>query len=355
MRTLQTYVLRQLVVSLAFALAGISFVIFPGLTVSAAHKLQGAGVEALVRYMPLLAIDLVPYPVPMAFLLAVVSTFGRLAADNEWTALRMAGVHPLRMLLPGLLVAAVLSVGTAWLVSSVSPAWKHKQRLFKRQALSTALKTLYPGRTSIHIGDFYLNSFRRRGNQFEEVLVYLPGTGERDAAKLVSDVAHIDLRGDVLVMEFENARWVQGGGDVTIANPVIELPLDSLVEEDTVPRNRAKFMGNLEILEAVRSGELEPGRAREFTYEFHKRLALSFTYVLFLLLGAPTGVWLRKGTQLGALAVAVLYAIFYYVFSMQIGKELALFGAVPTYAAAWSTTAVGMLFGLVALRRVFLR
>ena len=97
---LQLYVLRQLLVSLAFSVGGILFVALPGLAVSTVHRLPGADAVILLRYVPLALQTLAPYVLPICFLLAVVATYGRLAADREWTAIQMAGVRPLGLLMP---------------------------------------------------------------------------------------------------------------------------------------------------------------------------------------------------------------------------------------------------------------
>ena len=178
---LQLYVFRQLLLALLFTVAGISFLIFPAVTVSAVHKLGGASVQALLLFIPLLAMELAPYLVPMGFLLSVVAVFGRLAADNEWTAIRMAGINPAVLLLPGLALSVGLSLGTSWVVNELVPQWKFDQRAHSRATSRSLLQSLNPGRTEIYLGDFYLNAAGRRDNTFYKVLVYLPrGEGKSD-------------------------------------------------------------------------------------------------------------------------------------------------------------------------------
>jgi lipopolysaccharide export LptBFGC system permease protein LptF len=91
------------------------------------------------------------------------------------------------------------------------------------------------------------------------------------------------------------------------------------------------------------------------TYELHNREALALVCPMFLLLGIPTGLLLRRGSQLGAFAAAVGYALIYYLLSMRLGKGLGVAGAVPQWLAAFGTTILGSLIGLVmsffALRR----
>ena len=65
---------------------------------------------------------------PMAFLLGVEATYGRLAAERELVAIRMAGIHPARLALPAVAIAAVLTLFTDFLLADVTPAWTYIQR-----------------------------------------------------------------------------------------------------------------------------------------------------------------------------------------------------------------------------------
>ena len=158
---LQLYILRQLAVTLAIFLGGITFVIFPAVAVSAITRLGGVNVTSLIAYLPLAAMDLLPYLLPMGFLLAITAAYGRLAADNEWTAMQMARRNPYKLLLPAFLLAGLFSIGTYHMMATIRPAWKYEQRVFARTALIDTFKDLNPGRTEIAFGDFYLNAARR--------------------------------------------------------------------------------------------------------------------------------------------------------------------------------------------------
>src|SRR6185436_5495692 len=103
-----------------------------------------------------------------------------------------------------------------------------------------------------------------------------------------------------------------------------------------------------EMLQSLARGELEADaeKKRVVVYELHNRCATSSTCLMFLLLGVPTGLLLRKGTQLSALATAVVYALLYYLLSMRLSKQLALGAYLSPAVGAWAITGVGTLFGL---------
>ncbi|MEM7307380.1 MAG: LptF/LptG family permease [Planctomycetota bacterium] len=366
--TLQLYLLRQLLISVSFALAGLGFLVLPAITVQAVHKLEGAGLEAVGSYVPLVLAELVPYLGPIAFLLGVVATFGRLAADNEWTAIRMAGVHPLRSLLPGLVLAALGAAGTHYLLATVAPEWKYAQRTFLRDSEMEAFKTLGQGRTQFSVGKFFVDASRRNGSEFYEVVLGVPLEGEDDEAEpetliVVADAIKIDFPADKRVMEifFQNARTLRDDQVLSMESPFLRLSLDDLVSKKRKNKDVPKYLTN-ETMTRRLAGDVMPGeetpvgeKRQLYRYEIQRRRALSCTYFLFLLLGTATGLMLRAGTQLSAMAVSIGYAFLYYVFSMRFGKGLVEAGLVPPEVAAWATNGLYLAVALVMVRKVLWR
>lgn len=370
MRTviLQLYLLRQLALSIAFALAGLGFLVVPAITVQAVQKLGGAGLWAVVHYIPLVLIELVPYLAPIAFLLGVVATFGRLASDNEWTAIASAGINPLRTLVPGLLIALVGMFLTHYLLATVSPEWKYAQRLFVRNAEVDAFQSLGKGRTQFEVGDFFVDAGGTDGaGTFYEVILGVPiGSGEEEGLRerteeekekglmvIVADAIRITFEERIMQVSFQHARSMGEDQEATWEAPYYRLSLDELVGQARKSRDQPKFLTNEQLRERL-GGDVPEGakpldkkRREDFRFEIQRRLALSSTYVVFLLLGAATGLWLRRGTQLGALSTAVGFALLYYILSMRLGSELAGLRLVPLAFAAWATNALFLAAGLL--------
>src|SRR5204863_8048321 len=105
---LHAYIFSELVTAFAFTLGGILVLALPAITASAVHKLAGVEILLVLRYIPLVVAGLIPYVLPLAYLLSVVHVYGRMAADNEWTAVRMSGRNPLAIFVPGVAVAVIL-------------------------------------------------------------------------------------------------------------------------------------------------------------------------------------------------------------------------------------------------------
>jgi lipopolysaccharide export system permease protein len=344
--TLQLYILRQVVTALVFAVTGMVVIAVPGMAIGAIQRLGGAFIGPILGYLPLEFVGLVPYFIPLGFLLAVVSTYGRLAADNEWTAMCAAGFSPLRLLLPGLLVALALGGASWWLATEVAPPVSLKKKEYRRGALVLGLQTLAPGRTQIRAGDFFLTSRFREGNEFREVIVNIPaGDGEEDQQLLAERLSY-EIDDQFVVVHAQGARLIHGHQDAQVGNITLRRSLDSLFGAPRSGPIRWKYMTSTQLSEALANGDIPDKDVAAARYEYHGRNERLATCLMFLLLGAPTGLLLRRGTQLGALAAAVGYALVYFLLSLRFGRVMAENELLPAWVGAWSSTLLGCVAGL---------
>jgi lipopolysaccharide export system permease protein len=375
--TLERYILRQLLVGLVFAVGGMVFIAIPGILVSAVHKLAGVGVGPLLGFVPLVVVELLPYLVPIGLLLATVATFGRMAADNEWTAIQMAGFHPLRMVRPAALLAVLLGLALHWVVCNVSPRTAYLKSDYAKNSVVRMLKTLDPGRTELRFGEFYLSARSRDAadrSRFFDAFIHVPAKEGEPPQTVLAASAEFTVESSRMRIDLENARWVRGGGDARVGRAAIELDLD-LLFPDSANKSSWKFAPSGELRRRIARTEaaiaaappgakpaieespgwVPPRDLDRAWYEVHQRDAIAAVCPMFLILGVATGLILRRGSQLVAFATAVAYALAYYLLSMRFGKALAVGGAVPQWLAAWATTIVGSVVGLALLRRALWR
>lgn len=335
------------------------FVALPAVTVSAFDKLPNTDVLVILRYIPLVLQNLAPFVLPLGLLLAAVSTYGRMAADNEWTALQMAGFHPLFMLLPGALIALVLSGTTHWLLTTQLPNLKKLERQFVLEAAYDSLMNLAPGRTNLQFGAFYLNAAFLDGDVLRDVYIHKPGLdGEKDV-RAFAEAATIraEGEGDTYHINLEEVRPVDPETGIAgrLERMTIVLPVARYFKERTSTYSSPRYWTNGRMREALAGSELSQEKRARFEFELHHRASTACAVLVFLGLGASTGLLLRRGTQLAALAVAVGYALGYYMLSMRLGKELVWLGALPPAVGAWATVSLGAVCGVVLLHRAMKR
>jgi lipopolysaccharide export LptBFGC system permease protein LptF len=353
------YISRQLLAAFAFAVAGLLFVALPGIVVSAVHKLPNVEPALLLRFLPLVLKGLAPYVLPLCFMLAVVAVYGRLAADREWIAMQMSGLWPMRFFLAPLVLAAVLGLGTYWMVSEELPKLKERQKRFLVDAAASVIANLQPGRTSISLEGFYLKAADRDEElgTFYDAYIRVPEGSGQARGDVFAGSVDIKIEGGYVYCRLRDweAFDPRSGRNGSGANAELWIDLERSVGREDRNWNKPRYRASSEILAALEAGTIEPDDRRSFVYELHRRAAMGATFFLFLGLGAPTGLLLRRGTQLGALAVAAGYGIVYYVLSMRVGKELGLSESLPAWVGPWSTTAVGAVVAAMLLKRAIRR
>ena len=127
-RTLSTYALREHFGPFVFALTVFTFIMLMNQVARQFQNLAGKGLGAdIIVQVFLLSIPLsVAITIPMAVLVATMAAFGRLAGDNEITAIQANGVGFHQLLAPTLGAAVALTLFTFWFNDSVLPESNHR-------------------------------------------------------------------------------------------------------------------------------------------------------------------------------------------------------------------------------------
>lgn len=344
-----------------FAVGALLFIALPGIAVNTVHKLPNVDAAILLRFLPIVLQSLAPYVLPLCFMLATVAVFGRLAADKEWIAIHMAGIHPLKTLITPGIVAGLLGAATFWMVSNELPQLKQRQKRFMVDATASVVENLQPGRTSIQMGDFLLKADARNdetGTFYNAYVRYLDDDDEQERlVDVFASEVDIWIENDFLrlrafdleIFDPETGSWTQ--------SDAVDAKINIAARVDQKPQkyDRAKYLVSSEIEKRLAEGGLEPDREREYRFMLHYRASMFAIFFLFLLLGSSTGLLMRRGSQLGALAVAAGYGILYYVFSMRLGKELGQSSSLPPWVGAWLTTILGGVVAAFLTRRAMRR
>src|ERR1041385_8478375 len=123
MRLLDRFLLRELVIPLAYCLAGflmfwISFDLFNDLDeFQADHLLASDIIEVYWVRLP----DLLVVVLPVGFLLALLYTLASHSRHHELTAMRSAGISLWRICVPYLVVGILLSAALFWMSERLAP------------------------------------------------------------------------------------------------------------------------------------------------------------------------------------------------------------------------------------------
>ncbi|MCS7237888.1 MAG: LptF/LptG family permease [Thermoguttaceae bacterium] len=187
------YVLGEMLKVLVAATAGIMLMML----------LVGAGREAweyslplscTVRLLPYLLPDALRVGIPVALLLAVVTTFGRLGGFNELLAIKAAGISPAPILGPVLAVAFGLSLFTVWM-NDLAASWGRQG--IRQVVIAAAEDIVYgllrlqhrfqQGRVTIQVSGVV-------GRRLLEPILVIYGSGDEPA--ITASAQEAELRGD---------------------------------------------------------------------------------------------------------------------------------------------------------------
>ena len=116
LKTLDRYLVREIVPPLLLALLGLTFVLMMPPILQNAERLISRGVSwaIILRVLLTLVPQALCVTIPMALLYGILLGLGRLSADREFVALQACGVSVFRIFRPIALLAVVAAGATAY-------------------------------------------------------------------------------------------------------------------------------------------------------------------------------------------------------------------------------------------------
>jgi lipopolysaccharide export system permease protein len=128
---LQRYVLREHIGPFFFGFSVITLIFLLNLLFRELSRILSKGLawNVVLEFFALNMAWIVALAVPMAVLMATLMAFGRLAADNEITAMKAGGASLYRIIAPVLIAAVFVALGMIWFNNAVLPDSNHQARL----------------------------------------------------------------------------------------------------------------------------------------------------------------------------------------------------------------------------------
>ncbi len=354
-RTLSLYVIRETLLYCALAFAILTLVL---LTQNLLRRLDdlflvgmtGADLSIVVGcVLPIV----IPYSLPLAFLVGILLAVRRLGSDGELEGMRSCGVGPSALLGPALLLGLLASILSGWILTSVEHESRRELvRLFKAVAARGAI--LEPGKFR-HIGHrlFFIED-RERSGALRGVMI----VDESDSSQPYRIfAAHGRFRFDPSTLEI--ALELSDGdlhleptdedprryGRIRFDEFAYRVDVGHILGADFGPV-RPKQM-NLEelqrVLERAARGDplqdLDQRDPIEYALEIHRRRALPMAPLLFAGVGMPIALGYDRRRRNFSLALSMVAALGYYGLSAVMGRAAQEAWLTPA-TATWLPTIV---------------
>ncbi len=363
MRIITGYTLKEMGGPFMGSLFVMTIILAAGNIVQMADMIMNRGVDVFqvmrvfMYFMPYVLI----FTIPISVLAAVLLGFGRLSSDNELTALRTSGIGLHKIILPVIVCGFIVSLVNVPLNDRILPESEFAARkLIQEIGMQNPTALIEPGVFVKGFQDYIVFVHNKKGDILEDVRIYQPRTG-KPTRTIVARTGRIYPLADGTGVRLE---LMDGSADeispenpdefykISFKNYQMTLNLDRIVDVDSIQKKaREKTMSELtrEIEELGDSPRTIPLRV-----EFHKKLALSFSNFVFVLLGIPLAITTHRREKFIGLAMAgVLFLVYWGV--MLGGIAFAVKGILPPWLGVWLANISLTLLSVVMFRGVLQR
>jgi len=345
-RIIDRYIGRELFTSMGLGLAFFTFVLLTKpllklIELVVTKHVPLANVAWLFLYIlpPLLV-----FTTPMALLLAIIATYGRLAADQELTALKAAGCRLYRLSLPafgvGIVAMAVTAASSIYGVPWAARSFRDLVFVLTRTQATIGLEERVFN-DDFHGLILYANRLDDANGVMEGVFV-VDTRDEQNPRTITARRGRItpDDRQNTVVLELQegSAHVVPEGnpGHYQVSRfQTLKLPLSVSDPRSAGVRERnPDELTIAELLAAVQERGASGEKTADLLVSLHKRFATPAACLVFITLGTPLAIRIRKSGRGISLGLTVALAFVYYalmVFGHGMGKN----GLIPPFWGVW--------------------
>lgn len=298
------------------------------------------------------------FTIPFSFLAAVMLVFGRLSADNEIVALRMAGRSIPRIALPVFIIAAALSALCLWLNVQVAPQAKSNVKSLLYEAVKKdPNKFLDPGVVQTQLENKRIYVRERKGDILYGVHIHDIGDHSNNHQAKSYTYAesanlHIDLANNQLQLKLVNATMetIDKNGTRSPISVGEVHPVIFNFDLDKKRKLRASNMTSAEIHQYLATDpDLSKKKLRSFKHEISHRRSFSLACLAFAIIGVPLGMNARRRETSTGFALSLGIGLLYFLFHIFADQSKSA-GPLNTLLY-WSPNILALILGIYLFRR----
>jgi len=295
---------------------------------------------------------------PMSILLASLLVYGRMADDNELTALQGAGYSTRQLLIPALIVGAVLTCLLLWWGHRIAPkGLRYFKVVASRVLKDTATTGIRPGGFN-HLGMFTIlpssiESGKMRSVRMFEIkdktiasvisastgtIAYTPANSSIKLNLHSGNLHQIDSQGREISIQFDQFQF-----SISIPDLLRKLAKTGREEQRISSSQLYDFVHK--IYPAYPQAEKE--RLAKWYYrryvELIRRQAMPFACLIMAVIGALLGLESRYGKRSTCYSMTIAVIFIYYIL-LSFGKTYAEVGALPVPLSIWFPNIISLFY-----------
>jgi len=332
------YIFKELFLTFLLGLAFINSILMMNNLFSISKKFLGVGISFIDFFTLALLLQpqLMLLTIPIALLLSILITYGRLSIDSELIILRASGMSLVRIGKPAFTTGVLCFVLSLFISFYLGPFSVSKLREKINEIMSTRLSL------SIKEGIFntafehivIMPREKTSQNTFEGIFIY--DGRKKDPAVIWAREGIIALQNDLGSINIQLKNGTLHFMHLVKENTVTEIAFDkyTLSLKLDLP-NTTKNIHELSLRELLRrTQELKDVGA---ALEFHRRLSLPIVSLLLMFVGLPLLPMTGKTGRLWGLSIGLSVCVIYYMASIYLDNMVRA-GKLHHIIGGWAPT-----------------
>ncbi len=364
MKIINRYLLKELGGPFLASLFVSTFILAAGNIIQTADMVVNKGVEIVqvIKIFLLFLPYVLIFTIPISVLAAVLLGFGRLSGDNELTALRTSGISLYSMMFPFVICGFIISLASVPLNDSILPQSEFAARkLIKQVGIKHPAALLEPGVFIKGFKDYVVFIHGIRGNFLRDIRIYQP-MEDGPTRTIIAE------SGEIVPLPEEGSvklRLENGTADEIMPEKPDEfyklsfqeyhmtLNMEKTVDIDSIDK-KTREKSIKELLADIRDMKDRGESDIPFRIEIHKKIALAFSNLVFVLIGIPLAISTHRREKFIGFGLAMLLFLLYWGI-MLAGIAFAIRAIVPPWAGVWSANILLFLIAIMMFRRLTVR
>jgi lipopolysaccharide export system permease protein len=362
MKVLRTYLLNEFIGPLFMSLAVLTFVMLLGNLVKIVDLVINKGVDifSVTKLFLFMIPYLLTYTLPIATLVAVLLSLGRLSGDNEIIAIRASGISIFSLILPILVLGLILSLLLVIFNDRLIPyAHFETRKTLMEVGIKNPTAALEPGVFINSFEKYVLFIYAIDQNKLSNVRIYEP-QGDNKPTRII-----IAKKGEFIAIPEKNMiklKLIDGTADepdpsnpsnyykLNFKNYFMSLNLGQMQDKNKIDK-KPKDMTIKELQQQIKTLKDEGVDPAPLVTEIHRKITLAFSCFVFILFGMPLAIITRRREKSINFGIAFVIVGVYYL--LLLGSEaLSLQGYLDPQLALWIPNIIFGTIGALLLYRL---
>jgi lipopolysaccharide export system permease protein len=356
MRILRNYILKDFAAAFCFGLLILTMVMLLGNIMKLSDMVVRKGVSLFdaLRIFSFFLPYIVGFTLPLAFLMGVLLSMGRLVGDNEIVAINVAGVSVYRILCLFLVLSAICSLFLLFLNDKVIPGFHYRYRTEIKNIYSKNMGALIePGVFMENFDGYIIYVSDVENNILKNVYIYETKDNKATSKVTFAKTADFVVEGDSLKMKLNDG--FRDETDVNNPGQLYRLMFKTFFTDIPIAQKRQNSeekkrsdMTIAELRDKMMELKAKGIKTHEFSGEIHQRISFAFSALVFTIFGFGISLVVRHREKSINFGIAFLIAGFYYLLFI-LGTALVEYQKIAPWVGMWMPNIIVLTAGLIVM------